>query len=144
MASLNNFSAQGNFLVFFAEFPASLFTEMSGGEVQRDSNLQHPGGLGGPVEIQGPTTVGQVTLQKPYDAVVDALLEAWATAYNNGIPLRLKLIKQPVLSDGVPLPGGKPDTYLSCGLVRWKKPDVRKGSAEAAMLEIVVQPERMI
>lgn len=139
-----NYSAEHDFMVYFLEYPLAQFTDMSGGEVSRTVTTQHPGGFGSPVPIDGPPEVKEITLVKPYDSIVDAPLEAWATAYNQGLKIYLTLAKVPVMSDGAPLPSGKVDTFLECHLVRFKKPDVKRGSAEAAKLEVVVQPSRMI
>jgi hypothetical protein len=142
MSGPNNFISEHDSVIYFTQFPGVFFTDLSGGEDRRDVGLAHTGVNGEPPEpIDGPSEVGQVTVMKPYDPVRDAPLDAWAAAYRRGIKLRITCVKQPTTSEGVPF--GKPDTYLKCSLVSYKRPNVRKGSSETAMLEIVLQPSTL-
>jgi hypothetical protein len=133
-----NFHAQGQYVCYFAEFPQSKFTSKTGGEEQNDVNQVHPGGNGDPVNVEGPTTVNAVTLQKPYDLILDQPLNTWSRLWSQGVKQPLTLIVQPVTSEGIP--AGEPDTYVGCSRQSFKKPDVSSGSSEAGMLEISVQP----
>lgn len=136
-----SYSAKDSYMTFFLEYPASMFTECSGGERKRTTTTVHPGGGGSPEIVEGPTEYGQVTLRKPYDPIVDSVLDLWAAAYDNGVGYRPTLVKIPVMSDGAPLPSGKPTTFKNCALVSYKLPDMQKGSADVATLEITLQPQ---
>lgn len=136
----DQYHAQHQYICYFSEFPASKFTQVSGGEAQNDVSQQFPGGQQAPQNIVGPTTVSQVSLQKPYDHVVDQPLDQWAAAWDRGVHQELTLIKQPVNSEGVP--AGKATTFIGCAKQSYKEPDLETGSSEAAMLEITVQPRK--
>lgn len=141
--SLNNFFPEHNYVCYFSAFPQIKFTSKTGGELQREVGQQHSGGMEPPENIKGPQTVGQVTLTKPYDPILDATFEALVTRALNGVvDVDQDLICQPVDSRGIP--NGKADTYKDCTFVSLRKPDVNKGSSEAAMLELIVQPRFMI
>jgi len=135
---LNTFHNQGAYVCYFVEFPQSKFTQKSGGEETNDVTQVHPGGGGDPVNVEGRTTVGQVTLQKPYDLILDGPLNQWSRLWSQGIKKPLTLIVQPVTSQGIPL--GEPDVYVGCSRQSFKHPDVQTDSSSAAMLEITVQP----
>lgn len=130
--------SQDEYLAYFAEFPQSKFTSVSGGERTNETSTEHTGG-GGKINIDGPADVSEVTLQKHYDHARDAPLDAWDKAWQNGVRKRLTLIVQPVNSEGIPV--GKADTYINCSRSSYSKPDVSKGSSDPAMLEITVNPE---
>ena len=91
---------------------------------------------------EGPTTIGQVSLQKPYDLIRDIPLELWSAAWSKGVKVPLTLIIQPVNAMGIP--EGKADTFTGCSRVSFKKPEVTRGSADEAMLEMVLQPTRKL
>lgn len=134
------FRSQHGFVAYFAQFPNIKFTNVSGGEESNEVNQVFPGGTNVPVNIDGPPTVGQVTATKPWDSISDTALEVWSRNWSAGIKLPLTLIIQPVTAAGIP--DGGPETYNGCSRVSFKRPDVSRGSAEEAMLEIVVQPTR--
>lgn len=137
--SLNNFGPEHNFICYFVELPLVRFTSKTGGELQREVTQQHAGGMSAPENIRGPQTVGQVTLTKPYDFILDKALRLFFQAAIGGIgDADLTLVCQPVTSEGIPR--GPAQTYMNCTCVSIKFPDVNKGSSEAAMLEVVVQP----
>lgn len=136
---IDTFHAQHDYVCWFAEFPASKFQTVSGGELSAESTQQFPGGGGPHRNVDGPTRVGQITIGKGLDHVVDQPLKTWARAWKNGVRVKLTLIKQPVNAAG--LPNGEPETYVRCSLVNFGFPDVNKGAAEAATLSIIVQPE---
>ncbi|MFU8805692.1 MAG: hypothetical protein ACNA8W_17900 [Bradymonadaceae bacterium] len=136
----NTFHATNDYVAYFVEFPASIFTSVSGGESTNEVTQQFGGGAKSPTNIVGPTTVSAVTLQKPYDHVKDAPLDIWASAWDKGIRRQLTLIVQPLTSEGIPV--GKARTYLACAKTSYRHPDVNAGSAETAMLDVTVQPER--
>lgn len=137
--SLNNFRPEHNFICNFTAFPTVKFTSKTGGELQREVTQQHSGGMEPPENIKGPQTVNQVTVMKPYDVVLDAALEAFLTNSIDGTidqPLDLSCV--PVDANGVP--DGRALTYKDCDIVSLRFPDINKGSSEAAMMEVVVQP----
>lgn len=136
----DEFHAQHNYIAYFTQFPASKFTQVTGGEAQNDVTQQFPGGGDSPKNIVGPTTIQQVQLQKPYDHVVDQPLDQWAALWRKGVHQELTLVKQPVDSEGVPV--GSATTFVGCALQSYSEPDVERGSSESAMLEITVQPRR--
>jgi len=138
---IDTFHAQHDYVSWFVEFPASKFTSVTGGNITGDNTQQFPGGGGPPKNIDGPTRIGQVTASKPLDHIVDGGLKTWARAWHNGIRVKLTLIKQPVNAAG--LPNGEPVTYSRCSLVDFAFPDVNKGSAEASVMTIIVQPETL-
>ncbi|MFG0245744.1 MAG: hypothetical protein ACF8MF_06820 [Phycisphaerales bacterium JB052] len=142
MSGLNRFSAQHNALVYIQEFPNIFFTSKTGGNVTREVTQRHPGDGTSPVNVPGPTNVEQLTLEKPYDAVKDMPLEVWATGWDNGLEAEVTVVVQPVTSEGVP--AGKSDQYLGCALVTFAKPDVNRGSAEAKVLSVTLQPRKKL
>lgn len=141
--SLNFLTSKHNFECYFLSFPEVLFTNKSGGEYQREINQQHTGGTEPPENIKGPPTVGQVTLQVPYDYIKQARFIA---INNNKIAGNLDfsddLVVQQLNSAGVFV--GAPVTYKNADIVSIMPPDMDKGSAETAMLEVVCQPTDMI
>jgi hypothetical protein len=136
----DNYTSQHNFIGYFAEFPESKFTSVSGGDSQSDITQQHGGG-GGIHNIVGPETVSSLTLQKPYDAVKDAGLDEWNARWKEGIHQQLTLIVQQVTSEGVPT--GSARTYKGCARQSYNPPDLNRGSSDTAMLEVTVQPEEL-
>ena len=135
---LDRYSSQHDALVYFQEFPGIFFTTKEGGEPQNEVTQQHPGGGGAPENITGPTTVTAVTVTKPREAAVDGAIIAWAKAWDRGVRRELTLIVQPVTSEGLPL--GAPDVYKGCAKTTLTPRSVTKGSAEASMLSIAIQP----
>lgn len=141
---MNNYYTTHDLRVWFAEFPTIFFTTKTGGTSQNEVTQTFPGGSRSPVNVPGPTSVEQVTLGKPHDPVIDNALLAWAQSWDRGLARRkLTLICQPVDAMGLPLPGAAPVSYYGCAKVSMKVPDLGRGSAEVAMLELVVQPESM-
>lgn len=140
----NFFGTEHQFVAYFAQFPASKFTSVTGGDSTNDVNQQFPGGGGPPVNIIGPSKVSAVQLSKPYDHVVDKDLNAWAAAWDAGAMQELTLIVQPVTSEGTPVPGAASRIYHGCAKQSYKHPDVNVGSANTAMLQITVQPRRVL
>lgn len=140
---MNNFYTTHDMRVFFTQFATVLWTTKTGGTSQGEVTQVFPGGGSAPVNVPGPRTVEAVTLGKPHDPVVDRALLAWAQAWDRGQRRPLTLVCQPVDAAGVPIPGAIPTTYYSCAKVSLKMPDVGRGSADAAMIELVVQPESM-
>lgn len=129
---------QDHYIAYFAEFPQVKFTSVSGGDQTNETNTIHTGG-GGKTNIDGPSTVSEVTLQKPYDHATDVVLNAWSQSWQNGVRRKLTLIVQPVDAAGVP--NGEADVYINCSRSSYSKPDVNKGASDEAMLEITVNPE---
>lgn len=138
----NNFFAAHNQLVWLAEYPGIFFQTLSGGEMSNEATATYPGGGGPQVVVVGPSTVGQLTLSKAYDPVRDAPLDAWSAAWQRGALQRVTVVKQPVTPEGVPT--GARTTYVRCARVSYKTPDLAKGSAEVANLEITLQPEDVL
>lgn len=130
--------SQDEYIAYFVEYPQSKFTSVSGGERTNESNTVHTGG-GGKTNVDGPSDVSEVTLQKPYDHAIDAPLNQWDRLWQNGFRQQLTLIVQPVDSTGIPV--GEADTYTGCSRTGYAKPDIEKGSSEEAMLEVTVNPE---
>ena len=54
-----------------------LFDTKSGGELDTEENLYNPGGMLGQVSIGGAPTIGNVTIERYYDALRDHPLMAW-------------------------------------------------------------------
>ncbi|MDZ7703363.1 MAG: hypothetical protein U5L04_02635 [Trueperaceae bacterium] len=135
------FHSQHQYIAYFAEFPQSRFTSVSGGDSESDITQQHGGG-GEIQNIVGPETVSAVTLQKPHDHVIDQPLHQWNRAWKNGVHQELTLIVQPVSSEGIPL--GEPDVYKGCARQSYSKPDVNRGASDTAILEISVQPTEKV
>ena len=54
-----------------------LFDVKSGGELDSEENLYNPGGMLGQVSIGGAPTIGNVTVERFYDALRDHPLMAW-------------------------------------------------------------------
>lgn len=140
---MNNFYTTHDMRVWFLEIPTVYFTTKTGGTSQNEVTQVFPGGDNIPVNVPGPVTVEQVTLGKPHDPVMDRALLAWAQQWDRGNRRKLTLVCQPVSAAGVPVPGSVPTTYYGCSKVSIKMPDIGRGSAEAAMIEVVVQPESM-
>ena len=138
MPGPNSFRSQHEYISYFVEFPGSKFTSVTGGDVQNDVTQQFPGGSGPPENIDGQTTVAQLTLSKPYDTIKDQPILQWSRLWSAGAKTPLTLIKQPVNAAGVPV--GEAETFLQCARVSLKTPDVNKGSSDTAMLEVTVQP----
>jgi hypothetical protein len=140
--SLENKRDTSRFLVYFAEYPTIFFNSKSGGTVEHAVTQRHSAGaFGGPVNVSGRTTVGQLTLTKDYDAIRDMPLEVWNKAWSNGVHAELTCIVQPVSAAGIP--DGKADTYEGCALVSFNKPDSDRQGGGVAELTITVQPRRM-
>lgn len=138
----HNFFAQHNQIVWISEYPGIFFEQVSGGEMSNDTSTTYPGGGGPHVVVSGPSSVGQLSLSKAYDPVRDAPLDAWAAAWQRGVLQRLTVVKQPVTPEGIPM--GAPVTYIRCARISYKRPDLQKGSSEAAQLEITLQPEDVL
>ncbi len=132
------------YLVYFQEFPGVFFNSKSGGTIQRTVTQRQQAGpnFGGPVNVAGPTSVGQITVTKDYDDFRDKALELWALGWANGVQLELTLVVQPMSASGVP--SGKQDRYEGCALVEFNKPDVDRQGGSVAELSLTVQPRRMI
>lgn len=138
MPGQDNFRSSHRQVAFFREFPQISFTSVSGGAESNEVNQVFPGGSNIPVNVEGPTTIEQVTLQKPWDSIKDSPLVTWSRQWSAGIKRPLTLVVQPVSAAGIP--DGAAETYLACSRVSFKRPDVERGGADAGMLEIVVQP----
>jgi len=138
----DNFRSSHGFIAYFSQFPQIKFTSVAGGGESNEVSQVFPGGSETPVNVEGPTTIEQLTLQKPWDAIRDVPLEAWSRNWSNGIKLPLTLIKQPVNAAGIP--DGGPETFTGCSRVSFKRPDAERGGSESAMMELVVQPTRKI
>lgn len=138
----DNFRSTHRFIAYFAQFPDIKFTGKTGGEESNEVNQVFPGGSNVPVNVEGPTTTGQVTLSKPWDAVKDVPILAWNRRWSKGVKLPLTLIVQPVSAAGIP--DGGPDTYVGCSRVSVTPPELSRGGGEEAMLEVVVQPTRKV
>jgi hypothetical protein len=54
-----------------------LFDNISGGELDSEENLYNPGGMIGEISIGGRSTIGNVTVERYYDALRDHPLMAW-------------------------------------------------------------------
>jgi len=54
-----------------------LFDQKSGGELDSEENLYSPGGMLGQISIGGQQTIGNVTVERYYDALRDHPLMAW-------------------------------------------------------------------
>lgn len=139
---INAFRARHRFKVWCPQFPGVFFTELTGGNASNEVTQVHPGNRNAPVNVNGPVSFEQITVRKPYDAVADAPILAWSRAYDRGVELALTVIKQPVNAAG--LPDGPQTSYLRCARVSFNEPEVGRGSAEAATLEIVLQPEQIL
>lgn len=137
----NHFHSSHDYVAYFREYPESVFTSVTGGEATNEVTQQFGGGRQSPDLIYGPTSISAVTLQKPYDHVKDASLDRWSANWSRGIRQELTLIVQPVTSEGIPI--GAARTFVGCGRQSYKRPDVTSGAAATAMLDIVVQPQRM-
>ena len=133
-----NYSSQHNRLIRFAEFPQILFNTKEGGEIQTETTQQHPGGSGPPVTVDGPTTVTPITVTKPYDPIVDKPLVILAKARSRGVKRLLTLLDDSVDAAGV-LSGDKL-VYMECTITSFVPPATSKGSAEAGMISITIQP----
>lgn len=140
--SLESKRDTSRFVIYFAEYPTIFFNSKSGGAAERTVTQRQPAGrFGGPVNVPGPTAVGQVSLTKDYDAIRDMPLEIWNKQWTQGIHIELTLIVQPVNATGIP--DGKPDTYEGCALLSFQKPDTDRQGGGVAELTLTIQPSRM-
>jgi hypothetical protein len=137
-----NFSAVDLNVIYFEEFPTVLFTSKEGGGTTNENSQIFPGGRGAPVNVNGPSTVEAVTVTKPHDPVADAPLYAWVRAWDAGVRRELTLVVQPVTAVGVP--SGPPQRYVGCAKTTFTPPSATRGSAEVAMVSLVVQPRRLV
>ncbi|MEM1347990.1 MAG: phage tail protein [Myxococcota bacterium] len=138
----DNYRSQHRYKVWINEFPAIFFTTLSGGDTTTEVTQVHPGNREFPVNIPGPVTIEQLTLGKPYDSIKDNALIAWARAWDRGVQVPVTVVKQAVNAAGIP--DGPRTSFLRCAKVTLNEPDVGRGSAEAAMLELTLQPEQVL
>jgi hypothetical protein len=57
-----------------------IFDTKSGGELDSEENLYNPGGMVGQISIGGQATIGNVTVERYYDALRDHPLMTWLAA----------------------------------------------------------------
>lgn len=141
MSNRNLFSRDQG-LIYFTEIPDILWSTKTGGASASENTQIFEGGSRVPTNIPGPTTVEQVTLSKPYDPVRDAEILSWARAWDQGEKEELNLIVQPTNAAGSP--AGPRQTYANCAKINFTLPDIERGSSEAAMLELIVQPTQLL
>ena len=137
-----NLSSKDAGLIYFTLFPTILWSSKTGGGSNSENTQIFEGGKRVPTNIGGPTTVEQVVLTKPYDPIRDRDILSWVAAWDRGIREELTLIVQPTNSAGVP--AGKRQMLKGCAKINFKLPDIERGSSEAAMLELTVQPTQLL
>lgn len=133
------FSNVHEYIVYFQEFPQIFFETLDGGEESNEVTTVYPGGGGHHRKISGPSAIGQVTVAKSRQPVTDSPIEAWSRQWQRGIRQPLTLVKEGVNAAGVPT--GEKIIYRNCARVTVTYPTVQKGGAEAAQLQVVVEPE---
>lgn len=136
------YQSSSNYLITVLEFPGIFWTEFSGGEASNDTTLQHVGGFGPPQVISGPASTGQITLTKPRDHVEDIPIQIWDKAYDRGIQQPLTVTVIPTTPAGVPI--GPSMTWRGSKRVSCTFENPSKGSADAATVQLVLQPRERI
>ena len=135
---------QHEYVAYFQEFPQIRFTSVSGGDRTTEGNKVFPGGSQTPRNVDGPTTVSDLTLGKPAEDIQDAPLRAWCSAWSRGQRRQLTLVVLRVDAAGLPIPGAAARTYLRCSHRSDAAPTVERGGATVATFQIVVSPEERV
>lgn len=87
--------------------PLGVFDKITGGEVDSEESKYRPGGMGAQRSLGGPSSVGNVTVERLYELARDHDLARWAqTRAGRG---RVTVSKQPLDTEGNPF--GKPLVY---------------------------------
>lgn len=141
MSIQDQFHTQHEYLAYFQEFPQIRFTGVSGGGRTTEGNKVFPGGSQTARNVDGPTSIADVTLSKPAEDVVDAPLRAWCAAWGRGIRRQLTLVVMRVGPSGAPLPGAPARTYLRCSHRSDEAPTVERGGSTVATFQLTVAPE---
>lgn len=138
---LDQFHSVSDYLVTLAQFPASLFTELSGGNHSTPNTKIHSGG-GRLVVVEGPSTIEDVVLVKPLERVVDKPLLAFLALYHQGFRSRVAVNKVHVNSARAPV--GIAELYGSAAIAGVEYPQVSIGGADVAMIRLTLSPEQKL
>ena len=142
MPSFENFQGSSHYKITVDQWPGVFFTELSGGEENNDTSLQHTGGFGPPQVISAPSTTGQITITKPRDHAVDLPVEAWSKAWHAGVHVPLNVTVVPTTPAGIP--SGPARTYTECARVSLTVQQPSKGSSDAATIVLALQPRDVV
>lgn len=142
MSIQDNFHTQHDYIGYFQEFPGIRFTSISGGERTTEGTEVFSGGSPTPVNVNGPSKTGVLTLSKPAEDAVDAPLRAWCSLWSQGIHQKLTFVVMRVTPQGIPIPGAAQRTYLRCSHRSDTAPTLERGSAAVAVFALTVAPEQ--
>jgi hypothetical protein len=136
--TVQNFVATLNGANGFSE--TVTFEKCSNLKLARSSSEYNDGQTGQKMATFGFSDRSNLGLSKAYDPVADANLEKWLidAITNPKVDSEFTITIQPVNSDlaGTPIAGASPRTFTGCQVVSFKLPDVDRGSAGVARLEI--------
>lgn len=136
-------SSQRQFLVK-VDGPVTIeeyFATKSGGEVEGENSEAWDGGKLKPTRLGGPTTVGRVTVTRPYDPERDQpLLKLLRPSVNRDY---FTVSIQPTDRDLVAL-DVEPTVYTNALLARCTDPDADAGSGNPAIVELAFDPEDVL
>lgn len=129
--------AKSKYIVTIVEYPAIIFTTLTGGDVTVPTKVVQRGG-GLKEVVEGPPQVEPITIDKPFDLATDLALLKLKSLAGRGLAPRLTVKKIPISAVGTPI--GSPTIYTSCAISSINDPEADAESGDEARFSITLQP----